>query len=60
MTGITGKIDTDAIPPIWRSRLDAQLAPGERLVAFFEPDLDSQLDFADGLVVLTDHRILTA
>ena len=37
--------------PSWQS--------GERLVAFFEPDLDGQLEFADGLVVLTDRRLLT-
>ena len=60
MTDIIGKIDTDVIPSEWRSPLRAELAAGERLVASFEPDLDSQLDFADGLVLLTDHRILTA
>ena len=59
MTGFTSKIDTTAIPTAWRSQVESQLAAGERLVAFFEPDLNSQLDFADGLVVLTDRRILT-
>ena len=57
MTGITSKIDTTPIPPIWRGQLDAQLESGERLIAFFEPDLDGQLEFADGLVVLTDRRL---
>jgi ATP-binding cassette subfamily B protein len=38
--------------------LGPQLESGERVVAYFEPDLDTQLDFADGLVVLTDHRLL--
>ena len=59
MTGIISKIDTVAIPPIWRAQLETQLESGERLVAFFEPDLDGQLEFADGLVVLTDRRLLT-
>ncbi len=59
MTGFTSKIDTTAIPTAWRSQVESQLAAGERLVAFFEPDLNSQLDFADGLVVLTDRRFLT-
>ena len=58
MTGITSKTDTTPIPPIWRDRLNEQLESGERLVAFFEPDLNGQLEFADGLIVLTDRRLL--
>src|SRR5438876_293342 len=46
------------IPLTWRGQLQAQLAGGEGLLAFFEPNLDSQLDFADSLVVLTDRRFL--
>jgi ATP-binding cassette subfamily B protein len=34
------------------------LGPAEQLLAFFEPDLDARLHFADGLVVLTDRRVL--
>ncbi len=58
MTGIISKTDTTPIPPIWRGQLDPQLESGERLIAYFEPDLDEQLDFADGLIVLTDRRLL--
>jgi ATP-binding cassette subfamily B protein len=59
VTGTISKTDTIPIPPIWRSQLDSQLESGERVLAFFEPDLDAQLEFADGLVVLTDRRLLT-
>jgi ATP-binding cassette, subfamily B, bacterial len=59
VTGTISKIDTSAIPPIWRDQLDVHLEPGEHLVAFFEPDLDGRLEFTDGLVVLTDRRLLS-
>ncbi|MEO6809916.1 MAG: ABC transporter ATP-binding protein [Isosphaeraceae bacterium] len=36
----------------------AQLAPGESVLAWFEPDLDSDLNYVEGLVVLTNLRIL--
>lgn len=58
MTGITSKTDTTPVPLIWREQLSEQLESGERLVAVFEPDLNGQLEFADGLVVLTDRRLL--
>lgn len=60
MTGIISKIDTILIPAHWQGRIDAELEPGERVVAVFEPDLNTQLEFVDGLVVLTDRRILAA
>ena len=60
MTGTISKIDTAAITPIWRTQIEAKLASGEQLVAFFEPDLDTQLDFADGIVVLTDRRLISS
>jgi ATP-binding cassette, subfamily B, bacterial len=59
VTGTISKIDTVVIPPIWRTEVEAQLAAGEHLLAVFEPDLDTQLEFADGFVVLTDRRILS-
>jgi ATP-binding cassette subfamily B protein len=39
--------------------LQAQLGPGEKLLAWFEPDLDQRLQYSTGLVVLTDRRVLT-
>jgi ATP-binding cassette subfamily B protein len=39
-------------------RPDAPLAPGERVLARFAPDLDDDLRFAPHEVVLTDRRLL--
>jgi ATP-binding cassette subfamily B protein len=60
VTGIISKIDIDAIPENWRSAIASQLETSERLEAFFEPDLDTRLEFADGIVALTDRRLLAA
>ncbi|MCA1684427.1 MAG: ABC transporter ATP-binding protein/permease [Planctomycetia bacterium] len=37
-----------------------RLQPGERLVCWFAPDLDAGLQYKEGLVVLTDRRLLTS
>jgi ATP-binding cassette, subfamily B, bacterial len=58
VTGIISKIDTSNLPAKWRSDVLSQLGSGEQLVAFFEPDLNARLDFADGLVALTDRQVL--
>lgn len=58
MAGTNSKIDTVAIPTVWQGKVIANLAPGESSLAYFEPDLDSQRDFADSLLVLTNHRIV--
>ena len=42
----------------WQADLDAQLAPGEPVVATLEPDLDAHLAFAAGRLVLPDRRLL--
>ncbi|MFO0907697.1 MAG: ABC transporter ATP-binding protein [Isosphaeraceae bacterium] len=34
------------------------MRPGEILLAWFQPDLDSQLRFSEGLIALTDQRLL--
>ena len=39
-------------------RLSVQLAPGENALALLEVDLDEQLRFVDGLLALTDRRLL--
>jgi ATP-binding cassette subfamily B protein len=46
------------LPGPWKRPLETQLREGEELVAFFEPDLDERLRFADGLVVLTNSRVM--
>ena len=47
-----------SLPQSWQTRLASQLSAGESLVGWFQTDLDSRLYFADGLVALTDHRLL--
>ncbi|WP_294259148.1 ABC transporter ATP-binding protein [Propionivibrio sp.] len=46
------------LPPAWKSRLEAVLAVKEDVLAWLEIDLDAQLCFSPGLVVLTNHRLL--
>ena len=46
------------LPADRRDETARQLHAGETLLAVFEPDLDHQLRYADGLVVLTDRRLL--
>ena len=47
------------LPDSWRNAVRAELEPGETVLAWFEPDLDSRLRFARELVVVTDRRVLT-
>jgi ATP-binding cassette subfamily B protein len=47
------------VPTDRRDETAGQLQPGETLLAVFEPDLDHQLRYAAGLVILTDHRLLS-
>ncbi|SNT11601.1 ATP-binding cassette, subfamily B [Noviherbaspirillum humi] len=46
-------------PDSWRADLQSQLQEGERAVAFLEIDLDAELRFQTGLLVLTDRRLLS-
>jgi ATP-binding cassette subfamily B protein len=41
-----------------REAVEAQLQPGETVLAWVTPDLNSQFHFAEGMVVLTDRRLL--
>ena len=45
-------------PEALRGHVQALLEPGEILGAVFQPDLDGQLRYDEGLVVLTDRRLL--
>jgi ATP-binding cassette subfamily B protein len=47
-----------ALPGTWADAVQTRLAPGETVVAWFETDLDAQMRFASGLVVLTSNRVL--
>ena len=46
------------LPAALRNRAEAELRPGESMLAWLEPDLDINLNFARGLVVLTNQRLL--
>ena len=50
--------DQAAMPESWRGALASRLDPGERVLAWFAPDLDNRLRYLEGLVVLTDRRLL--
>ncbi|MDH4449865.1 MAG: ABC transporter ATP-binding protein [Rhodoferax sp.] len=47
------------VPPAWREAVQAQLHPEENVLASLEVDLDRQLRFVKGLVVLTHQRLLS-
>jgi ATP-binding cassette subfamily B protein len=40
--------------------LHSQLEPGETVAGWFEPDLDADLRFADGIIAITNQRFLAA
>ena len=46
--------------PAWAQPLvEARLNAGETALTWFEPDLNPELNFAPGLVVLTNKRVLS-
>ena len=47
------------LPAQLRLAVEGELRPGESMLAWFEPDLDAELRFAQGLVVLTERRVLS-
>ena len=51
--------NTAALPAHWREAALLHLRPEENVVALLEIDLNAELVFSEGLVVVTDHRILT-
>ena len=46
------------LPTTWSEQLNGQLQDGETLQAWLEIDLDNRLHFANGLVAVTDRRLL--
>lgn len=46
------------LPAQWLTALEPELAADEKILAWLEIDLDAQLRFAPGLVVLTNRRLL--
>ena len=47
------------LPERWHSEAKLQLAPGENVQSALEVDLDSKLHFAKGIILLTEHRVLS-
>ncbi len=48
------------MPEAWRDSVRRAVRDGESVQASFETDLDARLQFAGGIVVLTDQRLLSA
>ncbi|CAB1367760.1 ABC transporter ATP-binding protein [Denitratisoma oestradiolicum] len=48
----------DTLPESWRDEAMSRLDAGERLLAWLEPDLDNRLHFGQGLLLVTDRRLL--
>jgi ATP-binding cassette, subfamily B, bacterial len=48
----------ESIPAAWRHDIQSQLVDGERVLSWFEPNLDSKMQFGSGVVVLTDRAVI--
>lgn len=46
------------LPERWRSEIQAQLSQGENVVSALEVDLDEQLRFAKGIILVTERGVL--
>jgi ATP-binding cassette subfamily B protein len=55
---IAAEIARTDIPETWAGAVDSHLAPGENVAASLSVDLDARLRFVEGLVLVTNHRIL--
>ena len=53
-------IDSHLLPPVWKASALSQLTPQENVLACLEVDLDAQLHFASGLLIVTDQRLISA
>jgi ATP-binding cassette subfamily B protein len=47
-----------ALPGRWATEVGPMLADGEKTQAWLELDLDQRLQFASGVVIVTDRRLL--
>ena len=52
-------LSPSTLPPTWAIQVQSQLANEERVLAWLEIDLNAQLHFASGLVVITNQRLLS-
>jgi len=60
MTLATTPVETifNNIPELWRVAVQAQLQANEQVLASLEADLNAQLCFVDGLLLVTNQRLL--
>ena len=47
-----------SLPASWQGLVDGELAAGEKVLAWLEIDLDAELRFVPGLIVVTDRRLM--
>ncbi len=58
MTNADVAIPNGSPPELWKADLGAMMSGSERLLAWLELDLDERLQFAHGLLAVTDRRLL--
>ena len=49
-----------SLPSAWAAQVESQLSAEEKVLVWLETDLDAQLHFASGLVVVTNRRLLAS
>lgn len=54
----TSTTNISSLPEAWRFDLERHLLEGERILSWFEPNLNSKMQFGSGVVVLTDRAVL--
>ncbi len=57
-TGVSPEISSPVLPLTWATQVESQLLDEERVLAWLETNLDAQLYFSSGLVVVTNKRLL--
>ena len=50
--------DGQRVPAAWGKQITSLLDEGEEIVAWFLPDLNHELSYAESLLVLTDRRLI--
>ena len=52
-------LNTHALPPLWHDAVQLRLRAVENVTASLEVDLNAQLHFSQGLILVTDQRVLS-
>lgn len=56
--GAPADISLPVLPLAWAAQVESQLSPEEKVLAWLQTDLDAQLYFSSGMVVVTNKRLL--